>query len=84
MSDSIWSDGGRIQMPQYEKLTRIKKVDVTIVGGGLCGLLCAYFLKEAGVECLLLEGSRIGSGTVRHRSFHLIRREQYVFRIRRR
>ena len=65
MSDSIWSDGGRIQMPQYEKLTRIKKVDVTIVGGGLCGLLCAY-LKEAGVECLLLEGSRIGSGTVRH------------------
>ena len=38
MSDSIWSDGGRIQMPQYEKLTRIKKVDVTIVGGGLCGL----------------------------------------------
>ena len=46
MSDSIWSDGGRIQMPQYEKLTRIKKVDVTIVGGGLCGLLCAYFLKE--------------------------------------
>lgn len=65
MSDSIWSDGGRIQMPQYEKLTRIKKVDVTIVGG-LCGLLCAYFLKEAGVECLLLEGSRIASGTVRH------------------
>lgn len=62
MSDSIWSDGGRIQMPQYEKLTRIKKVDVTIVGGGLCGLL----LKEAGVECLLLEGSRIASGTVRH------------------
>ena len=30
MSDSIWSDGGRIQMPQYEKLTRIKKVDVTM------------------------------------------------------
>lgn len=44
MSDSIWSDGGRIQMPQYEKLTRIKKVDVTIVGGGLCGV----FLKGGG------------------------------------
>lgn len=51
MSDSIWSDGGRIQMPQYEKLTRIKKVDVTIVGGGLCGLphfpMCV-FLKGGG------------------------------------
>ena len=31
MSDSIWNDGGRIQMPQYEKLTRIKKV---LKGGG--------------------------------------------------
>lgn len=30
MSDSIWSDGGRIQMPQYEKLTRIKKVDARL------------------------------------------------------
>lgn len=33
MSDSIWNDGARIQMPQYGKLTRIKKVDVTIVEG---------------------------------------------------
>ena len=48
MSDSIWSDGGRIQMPQYEKLTRIKKVDVTIVGGGLCGLSMCVFLKGGG------------------------------------
>lgn len=48
MSDSIWNDGARIQMPQYGKLTRIKKVDVTIVGGGLCGLLCAYFFKGGG------------------------------------
>lgn len=78
MSDSIWSDGGRIQMPQYEKLTRIKKVDVTIVGGGLCGLLCAYFLKEAGVECLLLEGSRIGSGTGDMR-WHRLRRSMALY-----
>lgn len=48
MSDSIWSDGGRIQMPQYEKLTRIKKVDVTIVGGGLCGSSMCVFLKGGG------------------------------------
>lgn len=81
MSDSIWSDGGRIQMPQYEKLTRIKKVDVTIVGGGLCGLLCAYFLKEAGVECLLLEGSRIASGTVRHAMARYIAAWPYIQQI---
>lgn len=78
MSDSIWNDGARIQMPQYGKLTRIKKVDVTIVGGGLCGLLCAYFLKEAGAECLLLEGSRIASGTVDMR-WHRLRRSMALY-----
>ena len=26
-----------------------RKTEVLIVGGGLCGLLCAYFLKQAGV-----------------------------------
>ena len=44
MSDSIWSDGGRIQMPQYEKLTRIKKVDRRrIMWSSMC-----VFLKGGG------------------------------------
>lgn len=29
--------------------------DVAIVGGGLCGILCAWFLKDAGVDCILLD-----------------------------
>lgn len=65
MSDSIWSSSTKVQIPQYEKLTKIKKADVTIVGGGLCGILCAYLLKDTGVKCLLLEGRRIGDGGVR-------------------
>ena len=64
MSNSIWSVGSKIQIPQYEKLKQIKKADVTIVGGGLCGILCAYFLKDTGVKCILLEENRIGEGEI--------------------
>lgn len=64
MSNSIWSIDSKVQIPQYEKLRQIKKADVTIVGGGLCGVLCAYFLKDTGVKCILLEENRIGEGGV--------------------
>ncbi len=34
-----------------------------IGGGGLTGVLCAYFLREQGVDCLLVEADRVGGGT---------------------
>ena len=36
--------------------------EVIIVGGGFSGLLCGYFLKEAGIEdfCILEMGSSLG------------------------
>lgn len=64
MSNSIWSIDSKVQIPRYEKLRQIKKADVTIVGGGLCGVLCAYFLKDTGVKCILLEENRIGEGGI--------------------
>ena len=39
------------------------QTDVAIIGGGLCGLLCAAFLREQGLEAVVLEADRIGSGT---------------------
>lgn len=60
MHRSIWQD---VKMPAFERLEGEKKTDVLIIGGGLCGVLCAYYLKQAGVDCLLCEGERIGVGT---------------------
>ena len=36
--------------------------EVVIVGGGFSGLLCGYFLKEAGIEdfCILEMGASLG------------------------
>ena len=37
-----------------------RDVDIVIVGGGIVGASCAYFLAERGAELPLLEAGRIG------------------------
>lgn len=58
--DSIWSRGA--DMPQFPPLEGDMKTDVLVIGGGLAGVLCAFCLNQAGLDCLLLEAERIGGG----------------------
>jgi protoporphyrinogen/coproporphyrinogen III oxidase len=39
-------------------------VSVIVVGGGISGLVCAYALKEAGVETIVLEASHNAGGLI--------------------
>lgn len=58
--DSIWETD--VKMPQFPELKTDLKVDVLIIGGGIAGLLCAWNLKNAGVNCVLVEQNRLMSG----------------------
>ena len=58
--DSLWTQTAKL--PEFPTLDGDRKTDVLIIGGGLAGLLCAYQLKNAGVDCLLVEKNRICSG----------------------
>ena len=49
-------------MPQFPALRGDRKTDVLIIGGGMAGIICAWKLREAGVDCLLLEADRICGG----------------------
>ena len=40
--------------------------DVLIVGGGLCGILTAHRLREAGMHCIIVDGKRIGGGVTQN------------------
>lgn len=57
---SIWTEN--ISLPQFKQLKGNKKTDVLIIGGGMAGILSAYFLEKAGVDYALVEGERICSG----------------------
>ena len=64
MKKSVWTDG--VKLPSFKALRKDVKTDVLIIGGGLCGLLCAYFLSRAGINYVLVEGSKIASGTTKN------------------
>lgn len=57
---SVWEMN--IKMPFFTALKGDLRTDVLIIGGGLAGLLCAWKLKEDGVDCVLIEQDRILSG----------------------
>ena len=51
-----------MQMPQFPQLEEDLHTDVLVIGGGLAGLLCAWNLTRAGVECTLIEQNRLMHG----------------------
>ena len=58
--DSIWN--ADVQMPRFPQLETDLRTDVLIIGGGLAGLLCAWSLSRAGIDCTLIEESRLMQG----------------------
>jgi len=64
MKKSVWSEYNKL--PEFGKLEGDKKTDVLIIGGGICGILTAYFLHQAKVDYILVEADRIASGITKN------------------
>ena len=58
--ESIWKKTE--ELPEFHTLTKDIRTKVLIIGGGMAGILCAYFLQRAGVDYCLLEADTICSG----------------------
>ena len=58
--NSIWKESA--SLPHFDTLEGSVTTDVSIIGGGIAGILCAYFLREKGVDYVLVEGNTICSG----------------------
>ncbi len=63
MMDSLWADTA---LPAFPPLEHDAEADVLIIGGGLAGILCAYTLTQAGMDCLLIEADTICGGISRN------------------
>jgi glycine/D-amino acid oxidase-like deaminating enzyme len=48
---------------QYPKLDHNVNTEVVIIGGGISGALTAYYLTQAGVNCILVDARTIGLGS---------------------
>lgn len=77
MSQSVWSR--EVRLPGFEKLHGTVRTDVLIIGGGLCGVLCAYFLKLAGVDYLLVEADTIGSGVTKNTTAKITSQHRLIY-----
>ncbi|MBE5971635.1 MAG: FAD-dependent oxidoreductase [Lachnoclostridium sp.] len=61
---SIWSDEKPCILTEKKPLPQ--SAEVVIIGGGMAGLLCAYLLKESGVQAIVLEAAEICSGQTKN------------------
>ena len=61
MEKSLWYS--QTTLPSFPTLKGNHKTDVLIIGGGMCGLLCGYYLKQSGIDCTIVESRKIASGT---------------------
>lgn len=61
MDKSLWIES--TSSKKYESIIDDKETDVCIIGGGLTGISCAYYLSKAGKKVIVLEKNYIGSHT---------------------
>lgn len=62
--DSIWNEN--VKLPHFKKLEGDAATDVLIIGGGMAGILCAYFLQQEHIKYMLVEKGRICNGITRN------------------
>lgn len=62
--DSLWEKTAAIG--GFNCLEKNISTDVLVIGGGLAGVLCAYMLKRAGVDYVLVEADRICGGITKN------------------
>ena len=74
---SLWSATSDI--PSFDTLKGYAKTDVLIIGGGLAGILCAYELKNRGIDCLLVEADKICSGITKNTTAKITSQHGFIY-----
>ncbi len=74
---SLWKRSA--DFPRFDSLNGEKTADVVIIGGGICGLSTAYFLKQSGVNCVVLEANKIASGTTMNTTAKITSQHGLIF-----
>ena len=73
IEESLWKKS--VEIASRSVLETDIETDVAVIGGGLTGILTAYFLEQAGRTCIVLEADRIGSGQTANTTAKALRQE---------
>ena len=60
---SYWLESTKDNRKEFDKLEKDINTDVCIIGGGLTGLTTAYYLKNSGLNVVLLEKDKLCNHT---------------------
>ena len=63
-NNSFWLETN--QRKKYAALQEDVSCDVCVIGGGITGISCAYYLTKQGIDTVVLERDRIASKTTGH------------------
>ena len=75
--NSVWVESAA--RPSFPELRESKRCDVLIIGGGIAGILCAYKLKGAGVDCMLVEADRLCGGITKNTTAKITLQHGLIF-----
>ncbi len=62
--DSMWLKYA--DMPKFDTPAKDIETDTLIIGAGMAGILCGYFLERAGKDYTIVEANRIACGITEH------------------
>ena len=62
--ESLWEQA--VPHMQFDAVKKNINTDVLIIGGGIAGILCSYKLKNAGIDCTLVEATEICGGITKN------------------
>lgn len=74
---SLWQSN--INMPTFPTLEKDIKTDVLIIGGGIAGILTAYYLHQKGIDYALVEKNRICSGNTQNTTAKITVQHGYIY-----
>lgn len=75
--NTFWGEAGTTQ--RFPALDKDIKRDIVVIGGGIAGLLTAFFLSEEGRQVTLLEAATLYSGTTRNTTAHITALQGYIY-----
>ena len=75
--ESIWKK--TVELPKGESLKEDIHTKVVVIGAGMAGILTAYLLESQGIDTVVLEADRIGSGQTRNTTANITSQHGLIY-----